>query len=525
MVYRKEEFVNIASSSEIIANSLFSDNNALEVDPDYVYDGADEDDEPLEYGSDVETVANREDIASDSEGELDSDGTGIDESNTHPEWTFQVNPSPPQYDTDFIPISAPIASPRRAQGGTSNFDVHVCVNKKYYEHIAGSGCQNPEGYLPHNISVEEMRNCHTVQCLLRKPPGWKSQADDMNFEKKSDCFLTGLADRMPTSFWDMEIEPPRYGVGDGLRSQSAFYIETTQQELDETGLPFHPTCFEIFIQASQRILGYVDIDGLVRIRDVAALQGKEFPVTHHEDVLGEQEQVWKHTAGLEYLVANPVFVPDLAPIVEASISKDKNFSILKSPFPQRYAPVSLSHDPFLSLPPELILIIAQELESPDVAALRLSSRAFTHLPISLWHNLIVTEIPFLYEAWSSDPAPYYWATLLAPNLLNEKRAREKFLRNIEGPITIIREDDPEIADQWIKDHSQWRWPEHPDREEMLKVGPIKLPYERTNWYQLYRDLMVNRKKLKGLRNRGRIWDVVVQIIEEIRSFRERELGS
>lgn len=38
----------------------------------------------------------------------------------------------------------------------------------------------------------------------------------------------------------------------------------------EWGMPFHPTCFEIFKRVCLAKLGYVDIDGLWRVRDVSA---------------------------------------------------------------------------------------------------------------------------------------------------------------------------------------------------------------------------------------------------------------
>ncbi|KAL2839091.1 hypothetical protein BJY01DRAFT_219410, partial [Aspergillus pseudoustus] len=424
-----------------------------------------------------------------------------------------------------MPISMRLDSPLKTPDGAPYVNHLLRLNEQYHEHIAGPGCRNTEGYRAHDISVEDMRNCHTVQCVLRKPSGWRPAADDMDFEKEGDYFLTGLADRMPTSLWDMEIEPARHGVGDGLRSQTAFYIETTQEELDALGLPFHPTCFELFIQASKQILGKVDIDALARIRDRAVLEGKEFPVTHDDDVLSEQDQVWKHSPGLEYLVANPVFIPDLPPIIAAAIASNEGVSVQSSPFPQRQhnGPAPSEHDPFLLLPAELIHSIVWELDSRDIAALRLSSRAFTHLPISLWHHLIVTEMPYLYEAWSPHSAPYYWSTLLAPDVLAAKRARDKFHRELEDRTETIREDMPEIAEQWIEDNSKWEWPESPDRAEMLKLAPVKLPFAHTNWYQLYRDLVVHRDRLQGLRNRARIWDVVLQIVEAIRQFREEDM--
>lgn len=37
----------------------------------------------------------------------------------------------------------------------------------------------------------------------------------------------------------------------------------------EWGMPFHPACFEIFKRVCLKKLGFVDIDGLWRVRDVS----------------------------------------------------------------------------------------------------------------------------------------------------------------------------------------------------------------------------------------------------------------
>jgi hypothetical protein len=55
---------------------------------------------------------------------------------------------------------------------------------------------------------------------------------------------------------------------------------------------------------------------------------------------------------------------------------------------------------------------------------------------------------------------------------------------------------------------------------MLDLGPVKLPYETTHWYRLYRDITANWNQLKGLQNRARIWDTVTQIIDAMKTARE-----
>jgi hypothetical protein len=61
------------------------------------------------------------------------------------------------------------------------------------------------------------------------------------------------------------------------------------------------------------------------------------------------------------------------------------------------------------------------------------------------------ETPWLYEAWSSDPRPYSWATVIARNLHEEKQALEEFNRDIQEGRRIIERDMPEIYHMWVQD--------------------------------------------------------------------------
>ena len=46
------------------------------------------------------------------------------------------------------------------------------------EHVAGPGCVCQEGYSGHQISLAEVKGCRTVQCLVRKDPGWMPEDGD-----------------------------------------------------------------------------------------------------------------------------------------------------------------------------------------------------------------------------------------------------------------------------------------------------------------------------------------------------------
>jgi len=83
-----------------------------------------------------------------------------------------------------------------------------------YEHISGPGCLHPSAYHG-DITLEEMRGCHTVQCISLKPDSWEAQSDDLDFEREGDCHLTGISPFMPLCGWLMKFYPPRHGISIG----------------------------------------------------------------------------------------------------------------------------------------------------------------------------------------------------------------------------------------------------------------------------------------------------------------------
>jgi hypothetical protein len=160
------------------------------------------------------------------------------------------------------------------------------------------------------------------------------------------------------------------------------------------------------------------------------------------------------------------------------------------------------------LPAEIIMQIVSQLEADDIAKLRLASRAFTHLPMSLWHQLIVKDMPWLYEAWSSDPIPYKWATVVA---------RNKSIAKVEKERATAHGGSHGSYEQMLKDGADLEYPDNAERQELLESMPIKLDYHKTNWYQLYRDIVANWDEMKGLQNRRRVWEeCVMPILDAIR---------
>ncbi|KAJ5626040.1 hypothetical protein N7510_002349 [Penicillium lagena] len=478
-------------------------------DPSYEYQ-SDPDHEILEYSSDASG---------------DGDDMRIDECEPAEvqEWLFKVTgPDPPEFDTEFLPLDSPLGAPLYSRTGRVHTVNPAAFDKTLrLEHVGGLGCRHYEAYIGKNISIEEMRGCHTVHGILWKKPGLKPRSDDLEFERGSNYFLTGIAEKMPPSGSWLDFYPVRYGADNDIEAETNFVLETTQEQLRSIALPFHPTCFELYIQATRLCNDRVDLDTLVHIRDQACIERKKFPVKYNQDVVDATDQVWRHKEAHEYLVANPIFVPGLRAILDSAVTTDESFSVHKSAFEKRPQHDRLSpQDPFLALPPEIILSISSRLNSSEVASLRLSSRAFTHLPISLFRHFILDEMPWLYEAWSPETKPYYWATVIARDLLDEKQERAKFNRDLEQRREIIRDHEPEIYDEFVSNEPEWESPGRPGWQEILDTGPITLPHNETNWYKVFCGIRSNWSSLKGLRNRERIWKNVKQVVDAIKKARD-----
>lgn len=238
--------------------------------------------------------------------------------------------------------------------------------------------------------------------------------------------------------------------------------------------------------------------------------------------------------GSEYLVANPVFISGFRDICQSSLQIDKKFDIQQSAFSQREERRDKFHsaDPFLQLPSELVQKVVDYLGSQEIAALRLASRAFEHLPISLWHRLLIAEMPFIYEAWRKNVTPYKWASQDVNVLQNLRREVEKWERERQSKARELQ-DDPELEAKFLSTEPEvppWHTESNIKNlmEKSLKVKkrlePIALPHNKTNWYQLYSDVVRHWQDLKGLQNRERIYGTLYDICGAIKKLDRNELG-
>ena len=82
------------------------------------------------------------------------------------------------------------------------------------QYVAGPGCVSRSGYSGYRISVEEMRGCRAVQCLMRKEEGWVEEEEYQDFEGESGYFLTGLGDGSPDETPLEDISPVGHAIAD-----------------------------------------------------------------------------------------------------------------------------------------------------------------------------------------------------------------------------------------------------------------------------------------------------------------------
>ncbi|WZH44172.1 uncharacterized protein QYS62_005190 [Fusarium acuminatum] len=348
-----------------------------------------------------------------------------------------------------------------------------------WEHFPSPECANETAYNGNNISFEAMRGCKVLQCLVRKPKDWQPEPDDEPFEISGTLFLSGLSDNMPSR--DMsypEVFPERHGEMRPAAENCMWETDPFQ----EYAMPFHPTCFEIFKRASIRRYGAIDVECLMQWWELESDYDDVFDFPRDPAVKMAQEQWWQHNQGDEYLAANPCFVPGLDSILSSTQALEKVDEDYSRLTPTAILPKTTPMDPFSRLPPEIRLSILSLLDFKDVANLRLTSRVFLQLPKSLFHQLTISNTPWLYEAWSSLPLSF-WAATTPAELEME--------RNIEVP-----------------------------RTPRPTTSVTSLDLAKTDWFHLQTEISRNWQKLPGLQNRRRIWKDCEEILDRVDSYRK-----
>jgi len=288
-------------------------------------------------------------------------------------------------------------------------------------------------------------------------------------------------------------------------------------------MPFHPTCFEIFQRVSKLAFGQVDIHGLMHLYNLEFKRPKwGYNLSFDDAVYRGLHQWWRHNPGDEFLAANPVLIPTLERILRSSVHEEPSFSPQGGAF---LIPDAASHrsstsslDPFMEMPQEIRDSIVQYLSSQEIAHLRFSSRAFRQLRISLWYGLLREEMPWLWEIWSDDK-PSFWSWASVNDLLAEKYLKPKLDSELRSYRSVIKDEMPQIYEDWCAAEPTFDEWASTSKDSYEAWTPFTVPRSQTNWYELYREITVHWKELKGLHNRRRIWKGMQVILGLIKQYR------
>jgi hypothetical protein len=395
------------------------------------------------------------------------------------------------------------------------------------EHIAGPECNNATGYSGHEISADEMRGCQTVQCLVRKPPGYRFDAlpDDEDFETNGEFFLSGLSDHMPSRDDNSpRVTPHRHGC-ERPHAENCMWEDNVAHDY---AIPFHPTCFEVYKRMSSMTRGKIDVSTLTSWWSLEADYNTFHAFPRDKNVWSCNKQEWSHDNGTEYLVANPLYIPQLRDIFVAAVDTGPDFSPRNGAFtilePMRQETVV---DQFDRLPVELQTQILDLLPSKDIASLRLASRVFTQLPISYFQSLLLREHPWLWEVWPTglNPAqPSYakWAYSTASELSDRTTRQARDFTILADYCYLVKKEIPESAAEVDAAYEvQVQAIQESHRQAEPEEGkPFYLPPAGTNYFVLYTLVTRHWKQLRGLQNRKRIWKDCEEILRRADKYRE-----
>ncbi|EKV06411.1 hypothetical protein PDIG_77780 [Penicillium digitatum PHI26] len=457
-------------------------------DPEYNSQQNKEDPEPYEYDSDYESTH-----CMSLDGEKEESEDGNTDTNDDPERQMYYN------------WALQTFNPRSATRGDSELRVG------YFD-------SPMSGYSTDAISPEEARGCRTAQFLMRKTSSMEQwQADQLHepWEVSGDWSLSGICDGTPSR--DTGI-PTVWPARNGIEDIEADNVNLAAQETlpDDIAMPFHPWCFDIFCRQSKVQFQCVNASGLMAWRNAEFDWGAVESFPRAEEVKSSQEQWWSHQPGTEYLVANPLYIPGLPEILLKATKKEgkcdlhDSYDEIKSSqsATSRSIPFHNSQvDLFSFLPAEIRLMIIDHLRANDITSLCIASRAFTELPNSVWYRLVRRELPWLWEAWDESEcihSPSLWTSVTTKEIKSIIRARNTYAK-------ALCEDF--FTEQAAERVAEYRFP-----LSVIMPDQVKLHHENTDWCRVLVQIHLNWDKLKGLRNRQRIWMDVEEVVRRIRKF-------
>ena len=172
---------------------------------------------------------------------------------------------------------------------------------------------------------------------------------------------------------------------------------------------------------------------------------------------------WEHVVGSEYLAANPVDIPGLSCLLDYNgFHRGRALSIdgiCHAVFSRELGsgPCDPKKDPFEDFPVELRITILEELRSKDIANLRLASKAFRPLPLSLFRKLLLQDMPWMWEidempiARKMDWYDFYMKCKFGWSRLKGLQNRRRIWLLMEGIVEKIQmwEEDAKELREWV----------------------------------------------------------------------------
>lgn len=375
------------------------------------------------------------------------------------------------------------------------------------EHIAGSRCRVTEGYNGNHISLEEMRGVCTMQGLALKSSDWRAEDDDEDFEKDTSFpyHLSGLSDFVPLmGEKKTDCFPTRHEFKGGCETN----FLTGEAKANHHMIPFHPACLEVYKRACLKRFGKMDMFSLVnwyRLEATKAHFVDNFPRT--PEVENARQARWQHIAGDEWLAANPCFIPALSSATERVASAANSLSV-----------DSISgSDELGKLSQQARLNILRELDPNTTENWDQSLQSFGEVNDSYFHEIILNDMPWLWEAWSD--APYSsWATQTEQELRakwdkpdkQDQAQRELLILRLEGKEDLSIYERVWL-DQLLHDEVEFN-------ASHIIARQIALPAlvgRKVNWRALYGELRKLEVMDNGLRNRKRIWEDCNYILDRV----------
>lgn len=385
-----------------------------------------------------------------------------------------------------------------------------------WEHLAGPNCGNEKGYHGHRISIEEMMSCNVAQGLSARDmkTTWENESTDEDWEGKGTpgWYLTGLVDYMPGrgGGHGAATYPDRHHHGLTSDMDNMWWDVGTR---DETAIPFHPTCLEVFKRASLKRYGRFDIHALGNWwRECADWRYMhEFP--RAKDVKAGEDEWWQHYVGSEYLATNPCFLPSLRQLLESS---RKAQTVDGGPLHTKHRS-SL----FLNCPVEMKRLIMSYLNPTDVVSVSTAYPNLRDMAQGVLQTTIPRDMPHIWELWCKLPYSRWTGTSAAEIRAALDAFNEQEIE-IERVLEILADEKEHKAHAIYKQY----WDEsREERREKSRAPTQEKPADVFDVQEL--DLIglvlrLNKARSdgepKGLMNRERIWidcNVILDRIEEL----------